>query len=530
RVVVNEKVQVYGIFKDITEHKRAEEALRESEVKFRNIIEQSSDAIYLLFEDRFEIINRRFTEMFGVTKKEALSPEFDFMQLVAPESHDLIRERGMMQKRGEAPPVHYEFTALDKWGNFINVEASVKKIDYRGGSAVQGILRDVSERKVLEEQLRQSQKMEGIGRLAGGVAHDFNNLLTVIMGESDMMAMTLDKLDPLMKDISEIQEATRRAADLTRQLLAFSRKQTLQPNTINLRDTVKSMHKMLVRVIGEDINLQTFSADDLWNVEADPGQIEHVIVNLTVNARDAMPDGGSLTIETENVELDAEYARHHPSVESGPYVMLAVSDTGAGMTPEVQAQIFEPFYTTKEVGKGTGLGLSTVFGIIMQSGGHIWVYSEVGDGTTFKIYLPMIEDEAETYIGKSDADKLPHGTETILLVEDEEKVRRLSCRILNKLGYNVLEAESGSEALKMCEEMDKPVDLVLTDVIMPGIKGSEMVRKLQEIWKEFKVLYMSGYTSNAIVHSGVLDAGTPYLQKPFHPADLAMKVRSILDS
>jgi len=388
---------------------------------------------------------------------------------------------------------------------------------------------DETEQRHLEVQFTQSQKMQAIGQLAGGVAHDFNNLLTVISGHAELAAITLNKQDPLHDDLKEIQNAAHRAAQLTRQLLAFSRKQTLQPKILDMNDIVRELDKMLKRVIGEDIDLETIAAPDLWRVNADPGQIEQVIINLAINARDAMPGGGKLVIETQNVELDEEYTGKHPEVKPGPHVMLAISDNGCGMKEELKSQIFEPFFTTKEKGKGTGLGLSTVYGIVKQSGGSIWVYSELDAGTTFKVYLPMVTQEADELSREADVSEAPRGTETILLVEDEEGVRKLAVRILKKLGYKVLDAESGVDALVMCQNRKKPVDIVVTDVVMPNMSGAEFIEKLREFWSDFKVLYMSGYTSNAIVHAGVLDKGTPYLQKPFRPVDIARKVRKVLD-
>ncbi|HHE47119.1 MAG TPA: response regulator, partial [Bacteroidetes bacterium] len=361
------------------------------------------------------------------------------------------------------------------------------------------------------------------------IAHDFNNLLTVISGHTEMAMMDLDPQDPLRNDLQEVQKASVRAADLTRQLLAFSRKQTLQPKILNLNDVITNLDKMLRRVIGEDIDLKIISGEDLWNVEADPGQIEQIIINLAVNARDAMPDGGQMVIETQNVELDEEYAKTHADVVPGPHVMLAISDTGCGMTDEVRMQIFDPFYTTKEEGKGTGLGLSTVYGIVKQSGGNIWVYSEPGKGTAFKVYLPMVAKEADKLSLDADMGDLPRGTETILVVEDEDGVRKLACRSLKKQGYKIIQAANGGEALMIARELEKPVDLLVTDVIMPHMGGVVLVKNLHEIWPDVKVLYMSGYTANAIAHSGVLDPDKPFIQKPFHPIDLVRKVRKVLD-
>ncbi len=391
---------------------------------------------------------------------------------------------------------------------------------------------DVTERRALEQQLRQSQKMEAVGRLAGGIAHDFNNLLMVISGYSEFL---LDRLGPepaLRGPAQEIAGAAVRATSLTRQLLAFSRKQMLAPKILDLNGVVTENLKMLTRVIGEDIDLVMVPAVGLGAVRADAGQIEQVIMNLAVNARDAMPSGGKLTIETSNVSIDEESARLHPSLKPGNYVMLAISDTGAGMDSETQSHIFEPFFTTKGP-KGTGLGLSTVYGIIKQSGGYIWVYSEPGRGTTFKIYLPRIAETAESIAqaaSPTESASVEPGTETILLVEDEANLRYLARQFLEKQGYRVLEAADGAVAIQLAVAHEAMIHLLLTDVIMPGMNGRELAQRILEIRPNIKVLYMSGYTENVIGRNGTLDAGIRLLQKPFTLRDLKSKVREVLDS
>ncbi|HEX8845297.1 MAG TPA: PAS domain S-box protein [Pyrinomonadaceae bacterium] len=382
----------------------------------------------------------------------------------------------------------------------------------------------------LEEQLRQSQKIEAIGQLAGGVAHDFNNLLTAITGYSDLVMRRLPPEGVLRRHVAEIRKAGDRAASLTRQLLAFSRKQVLRPKVLDLNAVVTDMDKMLRRLIGEDIDLLTVTDRALGNVKADPGQIEQVILNLAVNARDAMPKGGKLTIETANIYLGGKYAGEHVAVRPGRYVMLAISDNGCGMDEAIQERIFEPFFTTKELGKGTGLGLSTVYGIVKQSGGNIWVYSEVGKGTTFKVYLPRF-DEASEAAWERDAElEWPQGSETVLLVEDEEMVREMTRQILEMHGYRVLEANNGKEAIRLCHEHEGRIDLVMTDVVMPQMGGRELIERLAPLLPEAKVLYMSGYTDDAIVHHGVLDESMYFLQKPFSPDVLINKVREALDA
>jgi nitrogen-specific signal transduction histidine kinase len=393
------------------------------------------------------------------------------------------------------------------------------------------VKRDVTTEVELEEQLRQSQKMEAIGKLAGGIAHDFNNLLMAVTGYSDILLGRLGQDDPGRMEIEEIRNAGERAAALTRQLLAFGRRQMLNLKVVDLNETIWEMENMLRRVIGEDISIMTFPGNNLWPVRVDLGQVEQVIMNLVVNSRDAMPGGGKLTIETSNVRIDEEYARRRTGVKPGEYVMLAVSDTGCGMPPEVQARIFEPFFTTKEAGKGTGLGLSTVYGIVKQTGGNVWVYTEEGMGTAFKVYLPAVP-EAEKAAEKSEKreKRSARGTETLLLAEDEEVVRNIIRTVLGSNGYEVMEARDGREALEIADRHKGPIDLLLTDVIMPEISGKDLASCLVEKYPEAKVLFMSGYTENAIVHHGVLDAGTAFLQKPFRVEALAQKVRELLDS
>ena len=379
-----------------------------------------------------------------------------------------------------------------------------------------------------EEQLRQAQKMEAVGRLAGGVAHDFNNVLSVILGYGEMILDDLKSPAPLRADIEEICKAAQRAAGLTRQLLMFSRQQVFEPKVVDLSEVLANMEKMLQRILGEDVELVVVPPQSSDRVKVDPSNIEQVILNLVVNARDAMPTGGKLTIETANVVLDEEYALSHLPAKAGPHVMLAISDTGVGMDRETQARIFEPFFTTKALGKGTGLGLSTVFGIVQQSGGNTWVYSEPGKGTTFKVYLPRVDAEVDVYRPTIPPTTL-RGNETILLVEDEEQVRTIVQSILRRQGYRVVTAQNGVEALLLSEQHPEAIDLLLTDVVMPQMSGPELAKRLLATRPAMKVLCMSGYTDDSIVRHGVLESGVAFLQKPVTPASLARKIREILD-
>jgi two-component system, cell cycle sensor histidine kinase and response regulator CckA len=422
-----------------------------------------------------------------------------------------------------------------KDGNTIGVRVSGRSVTNgrEEGVVFELFAEDITERRALEQQLRQSQKMEAVGRLAGGIAHDFNNLLMVISGYSEFLLERLGTEPALRAPAQEIASAAERASSLTRQLLAFSRKQMLAPKIVDLNTVVTENLKMLTRMIGEDIDLVMVPAQSVWPVRADSGQIEQVIMNLAVNARDAMPAGGKFTIETSNVTLDDDYARFHAPLRPGDYVMIAISDTGNGMDAETQSHIFEPFFTTKGP-KGTGLGLSTVYGIIKQSGGYIWVYSEVGKGSTFKIYLPRVASIGETAVAQipaaDETRAAEPGTETILVVEDEANLRYLARQFLEKQGYRVIEAADGAVAMQIAVAHEGIIHLLLTDVIMPGMNGRELAQRISEIRPNVKVLYMSGYTENVVGHNGMLDAGVRLLQKPFNLRDLKSRVREVLDA
>jgi PAS domain S-box-containing protein len=425
-----------------------------------------------------------------------------------------------------------EATWKRKDGSLLNVQLSgravrnaARQIEY-----YEAFVRDVTEPRRLQQQLAQAQKMEAVGRLAGGIAHDFNNLLTAILGSADLALDSLPAGVPEREEIEEIRKAALRAADLTRQLLAFSRQQVIAPTVLNPNDVVAAVDKLLRRLLGEDVELRVALASNLAAVKVDPSQLEQVVLNLAVNARDAMPNGGKLTIETQNVELDQEYVRGHLSAQPGSYVMLAVSDTGVGMDAATQARIFEPFFTTKEKGKGTGLGLATVYGIVKQSGGWIWVYSEPGHGTTFKVYFPRVAEVAAPPTPTPAPPPSVRGSETVLVVEDEEMILTLVHKVLQANGYTVLVAASGGDAERVAGQHDGPIHLLMTDVVMPGLNGREVARRLEATRPGIRVLYLSGYTDDAIVHHGVLEPGVAFLQKPFTPAVLGRKVREVLDN
>ncbi len=424
------------------------------------------------------------------------------------------------------------FVNKKKDGTFYTEDATITPVRNENGEMINyvKVARDVTDKLQLEEQYRQAQKMEAIGRLTGGIAHDFNNLLTAINGFAELMQMRLPPDDPNQRLVGNILHSGQHAADLIRQLLIFSRKQTIEPKVLNLNAIVDETDTMLQRIISKDIQMETILFPDLWSTRIDPVQIKQVIVNLAVNARDAMPEGGRLTIETANVVLDETYTASHFDAPPGKYVLLAVSDTGVGMSEEVQTHIFEPFFTTKEEGKGTGLGLATVYGIVKQCGGHIWVYSEIGRGTTFKIYLPRVEVEASPLSEHNESPSMPRGTETILLAEDEILVRELAARTLREQGYTVLEAANGEKALRLVQmHPELEIHLLLTDMVMPLLGGKELANRLLAIRPNIKVLFTSGYTDDAIVYHGMLDADNVFLQRPFTPSILARKVREVLD-
>ena len=521
--------------KEATEHKLTEGALRDSERRYRMLFESNPFPMWVYDLDTltFLAVNEAAILHYGYSREEFLGMTIEDIRPIEELSHPGETVSNAATGINRVSTCRHR----KRNGAIIDVEITSHQLFFDEKNAGVVLASDITERKhaedalqATEEQLRQSQKMEAVGKLAGGVAHDFNNLLTAISGHSELSLRRLGADDPLRRNVEVIKSASDRAATLTRQLLAFSRKQVLQPKVLDLNDVVIETNKLLRRLIGEDIDLLTVLEPSLGQIKADPGQIGQVLMNLSVNARDAMPRCGKLTIETSNIYIDEDYARRHVSVSPGWYVMLAVSDTGCGMDEATRKRIFEPFFTTKEVGKGTGLGLSTVYGIVKQSGGSIWVYSEVGRGTTFKIYLPRTDQIVEHPEVDGGHDEAPAGTETVLLVEDEEIVRDMTHEILRMSGYHVLESSRGSEALSVCEQHKGPIHLMLTDVVMPQMSGRELAERLMPLRPEMRVLYMSGYTDDAIVHHGVLDEGMAFIEKPFTPNALARKVRESLDA
>ncbi len=517
------------IIDNISDKRKAEEERILSEELYRGIFDNHLAGNYISKPNGDLITcNNAFLNIFGYSTIEELkslsmselypSPEQrdEFIQLLKKKKKLEFQEKKLLHRDGhKLDVIQNSIAVFDDDGEIIEIR---------------GYLIDNTDRKNLEEQLHHSQKMEGIGRLAGGVAHDFNNLLTIISGYADIALISLDPDHPVRVEISEIKAASNRATELTRQLLAFSRRQALQPKVMNLNEVIRNLDKMLRRIIGEDIEFEINSTNDICNILADPGQIEQVFTNLVVNARDAMPSGGKLSIELSNVTIDEDYAKNFPDANPGDYIETIIRDTGCGMTEEVRAKIFDPFFTTKDAKKGTGLGLSTIYGIVKQSEGFIQVRSEVGEGSEFKIYFPCTDEEIDSEELSSVSSEIPRGNESIILVEDQDGVRNLACLNLKKLGYNVFEAKSGQQALNICHRLDGKIDMVITDVVMPNMSGPELISELRnEFGLDVKALFISGHTHETISQHGVMNYKIPCLRKPFQNFDLAKKIREILD-
>jgi two-component system cell cycle sensor histidine kinase/response regulator CckA len=511
-------------FNDITEHKRAQDGLSASEERYRLLFENNPQPMWV-FDDEtqaFLAVNEAACRHYGYSRAEFLSMTIRDIR-PADELPRLIRHLSETRENLQANTWRHR----RKDGTVIDAEVTAYSLVFDGRPAKLVLAIDVTERRRLEQQLRQAQKMEAIGRLAGGVAHDFNNVLTAILGYADLLGSGIGEAD---ESIAEIKKAGERAASLTRQLLAFSRQQVLEPKVLDVNALVENVEKMLRRLIGEDVKLVTALEPSVWNARADAGQLEQVIMNLAVNARDAMPKGGTLTIETKNAELDDVVAQDLVTMRAGRYVMLAVTDTGVGMNAETKSHIFEPFFTTKGIGKGTGLGLATVYGIVKQSDGYVWVYSEPGLGTSFKIYLPRVDEALDDTASRRPMERPARGSETVLLVEDEDAVRTLTRKLLKSLGYTVLEVSDGSAALEIAQEHAGPIHLLLTDVVMPDLGGAELAARMAALRPETKVLFMSGYTDDAIIRHGLIHEGGRLLQKPFTAENLARKLREVLET
>jgi two-component system, cell cycle sensor histidine kinase and response regulator CckA len=517
--------------RDVSERKRADLALRESEERYRDLFDNASDLVCMAAPDGSLLyVNKAWQDGTGYGDEEI--GRMQLLDIVHPDSRGYYTEVVDRVLRGERLD-HVELVFVPKAGTAITVEGNLS-CTFKDGfpSAVRGIYRDITERKRVEEQLRRAERMQAAGKLAGGVAHEVNNMMTGVIGFSEFLLRSLEPGDPRRADVDEVIKAGTRAADVTRQLLAFTRQQFLRPQVVQINTVVAEMEKMLRRSLGEDKLLELRLAPDPGDIRADRGQLEQVLINLVLNARDAMTGHGRVSIETGHTVWDEVYAQRHGGVDLplGRYVMLAVSDNGCGMDADVQERIFEPFFTTKPIGQGTGLGLSTVYGIVKQSGGYVWVYSEPGEGSVFKVYLPQAgvdsrPDEPATELTAATTD----GSETILVIEDEDIVRNLACRGLRDHGYNVVEARNGAQALRFIRENPAVIDLVISDVVMPEMGGRELGQTLATLDPDLPILYMSGYTGDDVVQRGLLDPGAPFQQKPFTPSGMAVKVRAMLD-
>ena len=517
---------------DTTERQRAEQGLRASEERFRQIAENIKEAFIIVELDGFRplYLSRMWEEIWGRPLEEAYRDPLAWVRAVHPDDATVVVEARRAIEKGEAISRTFRLVRPDGTIRWVRARAfPVYNANHELYREV-GLVEDITDLRRTEEQLLQAQKMEAIGRLAGGVAHDFNNLLTAILGYSELVLQDLGPDHPSATDVKEIRAAGQSAENLTRQLLAFSRRQILSPQTLDLNKVLTRVDALLQRIIGEDVELTMKLTAPLGRVSADPGQIEQVVLNLAVNARDAMPSGGKLTIETANAVLDEDYVSKHAGAAAGPCVMLAVTDTGTGMDDTTQQRLFEPFFTTKEPGRGTGLGLATVYGIVAQSRGSIWVYSELGQGSTFKVYLPVTTEEAAPAAAAEITPASLSGTETVLVVEDQNEARSVICQTLRRRGYTVIEAINGPDAIVKGRQLDVPIDVMLTDVVMPGMGGRRVAEVIRATRPNLKVVHMSGYTDSAIVDHGILEPGVTFVQKPFATDALLRKIRQVLDA
>lgn len=525
-----------GVIRDITGRKTYETALRQSEKRYRELFENAPFPYQSLDENGYLLeANRRWLDHLGYFRDEVVGKSFaDFLH---PDWQSHFRENFPKFKSvGEVLGIEFQLRKKDGTYFWVSFDGKINR-DHNGDFIqTHCVFTDISEQKRLQdkvtmqnEALNQSQKLESVGRLAGGIAHDFNNMLSIILGYTDLALGKLEPSDPLYGDMEEIYQAGIRSADMTRQLLAFARQQTIAPRVLNLNDNIGSMIKMLRHLIGEDIDFAWIPGNELWSVKIDPSQIDQILANLCVNARDAITDVGKVTIETKNIAFDEDYCADHTGFLPGEYIMLAVSDDGCGIAPDAMNQIFEPFFTTKKIGQGTGLGLATVYGIVKQNNGFINVYSELEKGTTIRVYFSRHVTQAIEVRNETALETPLSRGETILLVEDDASILNLGIKILENLGYNVLATTRSKDAKKMAEEYDGQINLLITDVVMPEMNGRELSEQLQLLYPELKILFMSGYTANVIAHQGVLDEGIYFISKPFSPKDIALKIREVLD-
>ncbi len=533
RDMAGQVIRFAGVASDITERKQAEAFLRESEEKFRQLADNITDVFWMTSPDLkvIQYISPGYELIWGRSTESLYNDAHQWVDCILPEERERVFAIfGTLTQNEPSVSVEYRIARPD--GTIRWVHDRGFQVRDATGKLVRlaGVVTDITERKQLEAQLFQSQKLETVGKLAGGIAHEFNSILTAIIGQSELLLSDLPSSSPHFANAGAIRKAADLAAGLTKQLLAYGRKQLLRSESLNLNHVLSGMEGVLRHLMGSDVDVRIIPAVDLSLVKADAGQIEQVIMNIAINAREAMSHGGKLTLETSPATLDEEYVRRFPEVKAGEYVRLAISDTGAGMTEEVKARLFEPFFTTKGVGEGTGLGLATCHGIIKQSGGHISVYSELGRGTTFKVYLPRIEKRTEIPAAKPAASDLPRGTETILLVEDDTSLREMATLLLQRLGYSVVVAANGPEALNLTQQRNTaPIDLLFTDIVMPQMDGKELADRICASHPQTKTLFTSAYTENAAIHHGVLNEGVALLQKPFTPSALALKLRAVLD-